>query len=430
MKTNMKTPEFGLEKTAGFVPPRLRPKREASAPEMSPLRRIFPRSIRQFAAIALLLWLLLILISGCGRSNSPAEADSTQSAAPAGTAQASYFTVPQDEMQHLQIVTVSRSSIAQVLRFPASVSYNLFATTPVITQVGGPVSRVLVFPGQTVRAGQPMLEVTSPDYAQMRDSYVKARDAYDLAGKNLHRSEDLYAHHAISTSALEQAQSASVQAQADMTAATQALRVLGFSNPQQVLQKAVSPLIPLRAPVSGEVVERTVSPGQVVQAGSTQCFVISNMSKVWVLANVYQNDLQYVHVGDPVTIQTDAYPQLFHGRISYLAPAMDPNTRTLQVRIVTANPRQKLKKDMYVTAIVNAGALKNALTVPDSAVLRSSENQPFVYVSAEPQKFAQRLITIGDTQGGRTQVLSGLKPGEQVVANGSLFLQFANSFQR
>jgi len=164
--------------------------------------------------------------------------------------------------------------------------------------------------------------------------------------------------------------------------------------------------IPVLAPVAGEVVERFVGPGQLLQAGATQVFTISDMSTVWVLVNVYQGEMAYVRLGDRVDVSTDAYPEIFHGRISYLATALDPNTRTLQARIVTENPGRKLKKDMYVTASVNAGAIANALTVPDASVLRDSENQPFVYVqsTAKQNEFARRLVQLGASQGGRTQV--------------------------
>src|SRR5208282_6266696 len=130
------------------------------------------------------------------------------------------------------------------------------------------------------------------------------------------------------------------------------------------------------APVPGEIVERRVGPGQLLQAASTQCFTISDMSTVWVLVNVYQSDLAYVHVGDSVEINTDSYPDKFHGKISYLAPSLDPTTRTLQARIVAGNPGSKLKKDMYVNALVQAGAETDALSVPDAAVLHDSENVP------------------------------------------------------
>ncbi|MGH9356693.1 MAG: efflux RND transporter periplasmic adaptor subunit [Terriglobia bacterium] len=387
------------------------------------------RLTKSAVSIALVCLPVLAFV-GCSHSgpSSASPVAATQSY-PAGLSEPSLFKVPNGQMQHLRIVNVESSTLPQVFRLPGSVAYNDFQTTSVITQVSGPVTRVLAYPGQTVRAGQPLLDVRSPDYIQMRSSYIKARDNFNLAEKNYRRSHDLYAHEAVSASALEQAQSTANQAQADLTAAAQALRVLGVSNPDQAIRTGAAPEIPLLAPISGEVVSRTVSPGQVIQGGATQCFTISNLSTVWVLASVPQGYLAYVHQGDLVTIHTDAYPQVFQGRISYLAAAMDPATRTLQVRIVTENPGHKLKKDMYVTVLVNARAIKNALTVPDAAVLRNSENQPFVYVVVTPGQFAQRLITIGDTQEGRTRVLNGLRAGEKVVADGSLFLQFANSFQ-
>jgi multidrug efflux pump subunit AcrA (membrane-fusion protein) len=158
--------------------------------------------------------------------------------------------------------------------------------------------------------------------------------------------------------------------------------------------------------------------------------MISDVSTVWVLVNVYQKDLPYVRVGDAVTIQTDAYPDDFHGRISYVAASLDPNTRTLQARIETSNPGDKLKKDMYVVASVNAGTIPNAIALPDAAVLRDSENQPFVYAAASANQFGRRSVTLGETLNGQTEILSGLKAGDRVIGNGSLFLQFANSLQR
>ncbi len=367
--------------------------------------------------------------SGCGRQTSSADAETPAAAQTTSSQTPSLFTVAPSQMSHIQVEPAQITRLPQVLRLTGSVAYNAFETTPVITQVSGPVTRVLVYPGEMVRAGQPLLEVSSPDYAQSRSNYLKASDALSLAERTYARSKDLYSHHAIATQDLEQAESARNQAEADFNAAWQALKVLGFSTAQQVLQDPVSPEIPLLAPLSGEVVERLVSPGQVVQGGSTQCFTISNLSTVWVLANVYQHDLACVHMGDLVEIETDAYPMVFHGRVSYIAPALDPVSRTLQVRINTQNPGQKLKKDMYVTVILNAGAISRALTVPDAAVLRNSENQPFVYVEASQRQFAERLVNVGSSENGRTQILSGLQSGEPVVADGSLFLQFANSFQ-
>ncbi len=219
-----------------------------------------------------------------------------------------------------------------------------------------------------------MLYVASPDFSQLRTNYVKARDANALAQKSYARAQDLYQHHAIAVKDLEQAESAEVQAGGDLASAEAALRVMGITDPDSLLKGPPSFEVPVLAPIGGEVVEQDVSVGQLIQPGNTQCFMISDTSNMWVLVNVYQKDLPYVRNGDPVTIQTDAYPDVFQGRISYVAASLDPNTRTLQARIQTSNPGGKLKKDMYVTASVRAGTIKDAIALPDSAVLRDSEN--------------------------------------------------------
>ncbi len=341
------------------------------------------------------------------------------------------FTVPKDQMAHIQIVTVAPTSIPRSLRMTGAVAFNAFNTTPVITQIGGPVSRIVVTPGQQVRSGEPLLYVASPDYSLLLATYLKARDAFNLADKSYLRSKDLYEHHAIAERDLEAAESTRTQASADLGAAEQSLKILGIAKPEAAVGKPAASEIPVLAPIDGEAVERLAGPGQVIQAGATQVFTISDMSSVWVLANVYQKDLPYVHLGDPVTITTDSYLGTeLHGKISYIAAALDPNTRTLQARIDVKNPQGMLKKDMYVVATVQAGTVHNALTVPNAAVLRDTENQPFVYVVNQNNEFARRAVTLGETAGGNTQLISGVASGERVVGDGSLFLQFANSLQR
>lgn len=369
----------------------------------------------------------ILVFAACNNNSKTAEAANPNSGG------SLLFTVPAEQMSHVQVVTVQPTTLRRVLRLSGAVAFNAFRTTPVITQVSGPVSRIVVQPGEVVRKGQAMLYLASPDYSQLRANYLKARDAFDLADKNYARSRDLYAHNAIAERDLQAAESARTQAQADMVAAQQALTIIGISNPETVISKPASPEVPLLAPLGGEVVERLVSPGQVMQAGNTQCFTISDMSTVWVLANVFQDDLAYVRVGDPVTITTSTYPgQEFSGRISYVAEGMDPASRTVQARVVTQNSGRHLKKDMYVTVTVAAGAIKNALAVPDSAVLRNEENEPFVYVAVNQanHQFARRTVKLGESNHGMSQILDGIKPGEQVVGDGSLFLQFANSMQQ
>jgi cobalt-zinc-cadmium efflux system membrane fusion protein len=385
------------------------------------------RWLKPGSAIALAC--LLVLTACSSKDRESADQMTSFSAKAAASATPQLFTIPEDQMGHVQVVTVQPATLTRTLRLTGAVAYNAFKTTPVITQVGGPVTRILVVPGEHVTSGQPMLEVSSPDYSQLLDAYLKAADSSRLAEQNYARAQDLYQHHAIAQRDLEQAESDRNQARADLNAAEEGMKILGIKNPATLATSPASAQIPVLAPIGGEVVERLVSPGQVVQAGQTQAFTISDLSTVWVLANVYQADLAFVRSGQDVSVETDAYPQAFHGRISYVAPALDPSTRTLQARIVVDNPGEKLKRDMYCTVTVTAGSLANAISVPDASVLRDENNQPYVYVAVGAHQFGRRDIDIGQSEHGQTQILKGLSPGDRVVGDGSLFLQFANSLQ-
>lgn len=395
----------------------------------------FPSS-RRIAAKPLRVAILLAALApaffvGCS-SSGPGESESKMTSFSTNESKsdtASLFTVPQDQMAHLQVVAVEKSRLPRVIRLTGAVAYNAFATTPVFSAIGGPVEKILVDPGQIVHLGQPLLMVSSPDYSAARSTYLKSKSVYLLADKNYERSKDLYEHKAIAERDLQQAESDRAAALADLQSSEDAMRVLGIKDPEKFADTKATSEVPVLAPVAGEIVERLVGPGQLLQAGATQCFTISDMSAVWVLVNVYQSDLAYVHVGDNVEIDTDSYPDKFHGKISYLAPALDPTTRTLQARIVAANLGGKLKKDMYVEAIVQAGAVNDALTVPDAAVLHDSENVTFVYLQTDSNKFARRIVKIGDSNAGRTPIDDGLKEGDKVVGDGSLFLQFKNSLE-
>jgi membrane fusion protein, heavy metal efflux system len=389
------------------------------------------RSLRLSLAVLALAFFLLFT-AGCGSGPGKAESQMTSYSSGENKADtANLFTVPPDQMAHIQIVTVEKSKLPRVLHLTGTVAYNAFKTTPVFSAVGGPVQEILAEPGQNVHRAQTLLTVNSPDYSAARSAYLKATSAFSLADKNYQRSKDLYDHKAIAERDLQQAESDRAQAYADLQSSEDALRALGIADPESLVKAPpkTTGQIPVIAPVAGEIVERLVGPGQLLQAGTTQCFTISDMGSVWVLVNVYQNDLAFVRTGDAVDITTDAYPDVFHGKISYIANALDPSTRTLQARIVTENPGYKLKKDMYVTANVQAGALKNALTVPEAAILRDSENQPFAYVQTSANQFARRVVKVGESQNGRIWIQDGVKEGERVVGDGSLFLQFKNSLQ-
>jgi cobalt-zinc-cadmium efflux system membrane fusion protein len=183
----------------------------------------------------------------------------------------------------------------------------------------------------------------------------------------------------------------------------------------------------IRAPVSGIIVEKQVTPGQLLQAGSTAAFTVANLSRVWVLAQISSSDLAAVGVHDAATIDPGNGTGPFHGIVDNVSASVDPNTRAVVARIVTPNPGDLLKKQMYVHVSIELGRVSTGLLVPVSAVLHDDENLPFVYVALPDGSFARRHVTLGYRDAQNYDVTSGLVSGDKIVSNGALFLQFMQS---
>jgi cobalt-zinc-cadmium efflux system membrane fusion protein len=285
--------------------------------------------------------------------------------------------------------------------------------------------------GARVKAGDPLLYVSSPDIAGVVSTYRKAKNKLDQAQRRLDRNRDLLEHKAIAQRDFDDSQSDFNDASTDVQTALQALKILGVSDADLTTDAsqtgAVRSELPMRAPISGVVVQKLVLPGQVIQAGTTLAFVISDTSSVWVQAHLYEKDLRTIRVGDPADVRDPAFPDVFHGRVAYVGDLIDPATRTTLVRVVTGNPSGLLKKDLFVDVTIHGPTRRGVLVVPTTAVLYDEQDMPFVYVDQGQGRFAQRQITLGPQQGADTEIASGLKADERVVGQGSLFLQFANS---
>lgn len=374
---------------------------------------------------------LLLGLAGCraGKGGGAEHMTSFESAGAQGKA-AAPFALSKEEVSHLRIETIAPGPLERTLRLSGRVVYDGLRTVSVVTPIGGPVSRILVFPGQHVSAGEPLLEVKSPDYAALRASYRKARDAADVAEADYRRAVDLYAHGAIAQQDLLAARLERSQSQADLTAAAQGIRALGVGSAARAGRRTDDGTVSLRAPIAGEVVELKCAAGDLLQANSSQCYTISDTSRVWVLVDVPQADIPAVRVGAAVKVRADAFPDTFDAKIAYVASSLDPDTRTLRARVVVKNPGHRLKNEMYVTATIVAGSVPEAIAVPDAAVLRDDEDLPFVYVEAGERRFRRQAVKVGDSAGGRTHILSGLSAGDRVVADGALFLQFQNALQQ
>lgn len=262
-------------------------------------------------------------------------------------------------------------------------------------------------------------------------TYKKARNQQEFARRTIVRTRELLDHGAAAQKDVEAAEAAFNDASTDVQNSLQTLKIFDITKSElDEAEKQGTPInteLAVRSPIGGVVVQKLISPGMLIQAGATTCFMISDVSTVWVQGHIFDRDLPAIRVGDRVDLSNASIPGIFHGEISYIGSMLDPTTRTTPVRIVTPNPRGLLKKDTFVEAIIHTRTQKNVLAIPVSAVLRTTENEPFVYVEAEAGKFGQRLITTGAQQSDQIEVLTGLKPGERIVSEGSLFLQFANS---
>jgi cobalt-zinc-cadmium efflux system membrane fusion protein len=373
--------------------------------------------------------------SGSAGSKAAAAAPVSAPAAGRGTATAaSYFTVPADQLPHLKIAHVEKTTWGTTVRTTGTVDWDNDHTTQAITQVSGPITRIVADTGTRVKVGDPLLYVASTDVTNAISTYRKAKNRFDLAQRMLDRSKDLLAHKAISERDMESAQADYNDAATDLQTALQALKIFGVSQAEiteaEQQNVAIRPELVMRAPLAGVVVQKMVLPGQFIQAGTTAAFVISNTATVWVQGHIYDKDLASVHVGDKVDERNSSFPQTFHGVVSYIGDLLDPATRTTPVRIVTQNTDGLLKKDLFVDVVIHDKTTHDVLVVPTTAVLYDEDNFPFVYLQVEPGKFAQRLVKLGGQQGDQTEITTGLNVGDPVVAEGSVFLQFATTYQQ
>lgn len=366
--------------------------------------------------------------SACGQLKRVESEPADQSNATAGL-----FTVPPDQLAHLKIAQVAKTSWGVAIHTTGTVDWDQDHTTQAITQVNGPITRILVDVGTPVQKGQPLLYVSSPDIANAIATYRKARNRERFNKTIVDRMKVMLDRGAVATKDYESSLADYNDAATDVQNSLQPLRIFGITA-QEIDQAerqgaSINTELAVRSPISGVIVQKLISPGMLIQAGQTVCFQISETSTVWVQGHIFDRDLPSVRNGDPVEETNPSLNRSFHGTIAYIGSFVDPNTRTTPVRIVTANPGGLLKKDMFVDAVIHTSTQNNIVVVPVAAVLRDDKNEPIVYVQVEPGKFAQRSVATGAQQNGLFAITSGLQEGETIVSDGSLFLQFANAIQ-
>jgi membrane fusion protein, heavy metal efflux system len=349
-------------------------------------------------------------------------------APPASVANARNVTLTAAQRQNIHLYTVAQTKYHKTIQTTGAVDFDNDQATSVLAPFSGPVSRLLVSPGDHVKKGDALAVVDSPDFATAISTYRKALVTAQNARHLADIDKDLIQHNGVAAREEAQAQTDAANAEADRDAALQGLVALSV-DPKAIKDiqdgKPVAHIDGvIRSPITGTVAEKLITPGLLLQAGTTPSFTIADLSRVWVTAQVFGADLASVSLGDKAEVVTGNDAKNLAGKVDNIAALVDPNTRAVGVRVVVENPGGVLKKQMYVRVLIHAQQESTGVLVPVSAILRDDENLPFVYLLQPDGSFARQHVTLGYRNDDQYDIADGLQAGNQVMVDGGIFVQF------
>jgi membrane fusion protein, heavy metal efflux system len=362
-----------------------------------------------------LLFVLGLCLAGCGQSKGDPKAEAPPPVKVESEQDLNIFQV--DHPEQFPLATAVAHEARSQLTVTGTVAPDITRSVPVISIATGRVVELHARLGDTVKKGQLLLRVQSADMSAAFSDYRKAVADGKLARIQFERAKLLYDKGAISLNDFQTAEDVENKAQVDLENTTERIRVLGgnVDHPAAILD--------IRAPVSGVITDQQVTNAAgVAGLGSPNPFTISDLSYVWIVCDVYENDLPGVHVGETAEVRLNAYPnQAFTGRINNVLPVLDPTLRTAKVRIEVRNPGL-MRVGMFVTATFHGQKKETHAAVPAAAILHLHDRD-WVYVPAEGKKFRRVEVTSGSTLPNNMQeIVSGIQPGQQVASN-ALVLQ-------
>jgi len=362
------------------------------------------------------------------------------SAASPATAAANAVTVTDAQMAQIKLGTVEARTFWDEKTAVGQIALNEDATTPIFPPYPGRVTRLFPRPGDTVKTGDPLFEIDSPDLVQAESTLIaaaatlqKARSQLDLTGRALARQRELFRAKASAQKDLEQAEADQRGAESDFRSATGALaaaqdavRIFGKTDAEINRikeQRRTDPVMPVFAPIGGTVVMRKAGPGQYVQpSNSDPVYTIADLSRMWLVANVAELDIPYVHLGDQVTVKVAAYPrETFQARITNIGAVVDPATRRVTVRSEIEPKGFQLKPQMFASFRIITDAGTPSPAVPAGALTRDGDKAT-IWVRTAPRQFVAHAVQRGVEQEGMVQILSGVAVGDTVVTEGGVYL--------
>ena len=366
----------------------------------------------------MLVWpLALSCAAGCSSRTGAASAADTADPAPAS----GRITLDATMRSSVTVQRVEERAVVDRLAIGAKVQFDEDRLARILVPVAGQIVDLRVKVGDVVRKGQLLCTISSREAAVAVAEHLESHNDLTLAEKTAAMTQDLFDHEAASRIALQQAQSDLEKARSRVARTDETLRVLGLAEQPDLAR--FNGRVPIAATIGGSVIERKVTDGQFVQADSAPVMTIADPSTVWVVGDLFERDLSRASIGQEATITTAAYPdERFHGRVTYISEAIDPQTRTAKVRVSVANPGGRLKPEMFATINVEIPTTARRLVVPARALF-TEEGKSYVFAELSDGVFEKRAVDVGPGEGAERSIRSGLRSGERIVVDGALLVR-------
>jgi cobalt-zinc-cadmium efflux system membrane fusion protein len=340
---------------------------------------------------------------------------------------ADYVDVKEEELKTIKVEDVGERVFTLTRSAIGNIDFNQDNSLQVFTPYPGRIIRLLAKAGDDVSKGQELYYIDSPDLSTAEGTLIQTAAQLELTTKALNRARELFAAKGAAQKDLEQAISDRKTAEGNHQAARNAVRIFGKTDAEMsqiIATHRIDSQMPVLSPMNGRVTTRNAAVGLYVQPGNTPApYTVSDVSSMWMLANVREADIPKLRLSQQVDVTVMAYPdRIFIGEIINIGASVDPGTHRIQVRSEVADPKHELRAQMFATFVIQTGDAVKSPAVPEGGVVREGDGTMTVWVTADGHRFTRRTIEIGLQQEGFDQVLEGLKPGERVATDGALFM--------
>ena len=399
-----------------------------------PIRRINPRTAAIVAAAVLVPVLSWLLADTGGGRSAELRLPSAQAAESPGSgpgavdpAAANSVELTAEQLKTVSVAAVSEQPFKVEREAVGKIAFNDERSVQVFTPYQGRILEVFARAGDEVKKGQLLFTVDSPDLVQAESTLISTAGQLDLTTRALARARSVYEAQGLSQKDLQQAISDQQAAEGNYRGARDALRIFGKSSAdidRIIAERVTDSRMPVASPIGGRVTARNAAPGLLAQPGTTPApYTVSDVSSVWMLANVAETDIPLMRLGQAVQVKVMAYPdRIFHGRIANIAASVDPGTHRILVRSELPDPRRELRPEMFAVFVIETGQAVHSPAVPADGVVREGDGTMTVWVTSDRRKFVKRTVGIGMQQAGLVQIVRGLQPGELVATEGALLL--------